>query len=38
MIDMWEKDELNAEITRVSIDLIIYTVRRGTIMTTTYWS
>lgn len=37
MVNQWEKDELNAKIIRVSVDLIIYAVRRGTVIAATYW-
>lgn len=37
MADQWEKNELNAKIIRVSVDLIIYAVRRGTVIAATYW-
>lgn len=36
MANQW-KDELNIKIIPVSVDLIIYTVRRGTVIAATYW-
>lgn len=37
MVNQWDKDELNAKIIRVSVNLIIYAVHRDTVIAATYW-